>query len=72
MSGTLPKPSPPRPKARLADAGCAVLARAGRLLAAQAEAHGAELHTVELSIAEGTLSSPEAALAAIDAALTPG
>ena len=44
----------------------------GRLLAAQAEAHGAELHTVELSIAEGTLSSPQAALAAIDAALTPG
>ena len=66
MSGTQPKPSPSQGWLTLP-----VLCW-GRLLAAQAEAHGAELHTVELSIAEGTLSSPEAALAAIDAALTPG
>ena len=66
MSGTQPKPSPSQGWLTLP-----VLCW-GRLLAAQAEAHGAELHTVELSIAEGTLGSPEAALAAIDAALTPG
>ena len=42
-----------------------------KLLAAEAAKHGAELDVVELSIADGSLSSPAAVLAAVEAALTP-
>ena len=42
-----------------------------KLLAAEAARHGAELDVVELSIADGSLSSPAAVLAAVEAALTP-
>lgn len=42
-----------------------------KLLGAEAAKHGAELDVVELSIADGSLSSPAAVVAAVEAALTP-